>query len=180
MQASVSVEYLGVVHIPQEGISLGVQDEVSPLEPTTVLLLLYVQEAAHTVQPVHVWHAYAITYHLETEGVRQTLQSDGQQGKSRDRVVAETDMEENPSFVYWLNTHKHASTQTEEERDQLTLSSFTCDVIEAEQQTLKPEAELRSSTAARNYRLHSRSARTHISTGQRVETMEDDTMHVND
>lgn len=54
---------------------------------------------------------------------------------------------------------------TQEERHPLVLSSFSCDVIEAEQQTLKPEAELRPSTTAKNYRLHSRSAHTHISTG---------------
>lgn len=76
-------------------------------------------------------------------------------------------MEDKPSFIYCSNTHKH--THTEEERDQLTLSSFSCDVIEAEQQTLKPGAELRPSTTAKNYRLHSRSAHTHISTGHRGE-----------
>lgn len=59
----VCVEHLRVVHVPQESISLCVEDEVSPLETAAVLLLLDVQEATHTVQPVHVRHAAAITYH---------------------------------------------------------------------------------------------------------------------
>lgn len=105
-----------------------------------------------------------------------TTRQEQRQSHSRDRYGGKSIIR---LLVKHTQAHKHASTQTEEERDQLTLSSFTCDVIEAEQQTLKPEAELRSSTAARNYRLHSRSARTHISTSQRVETKEDDTMHVN-
>lgn len=45
-------------------------------------------------------------------------------------------------------------------------------MIEAEQQTSKPEAALRPSTTAKNYRLLSRSAHTHISTGQRRERSE--------
>lgn len=56
-------EYLRVVHVPQQSISLRVQDKVSPLEAAAALLLLDVQEAAHTVEPVHVWHAANITYH---------------------------------------------------------------------------------------------------------------------
>lgn len=76
MQVHVSVEHLRVVHVPQQGISLRVQDKVSPLEAAAVLLLLDVQKAAYTVQPVHVWHAEAITYHWETRKDRQTLQSD--------------------------------------------------------------------------------------------------------
>lgn len=59
----VHVEHLRVVHIPQQRISLRVKDEVSSLEAAAVLLLLDVQEAAHTVQPVHVRHAADITYH---------------------------------------------------------------------------------------------------------------------
>lgn len=57
------VEHLRVVHIPQQCISLRVKDEVSSLEAAAVLLLFDVQEAAHTVQPVHVRHAVDITYH---------------------------------------------------------------------------------------------------------------------
>lgn len=56
-------EHLRIVHVPQQDIPQRVQDKVSPLESTAVLLLLEVQEAAHTVQPVHVRHAAAITYH---------------------------------------------------------------------------------------------------------------------
>lgn len=40
-------------------------------------------------------------------------------------------------------THTCICAEREEERDQLILSSFSCDTIEAEQQTLKPEAERR-------------------------------------
>lgn len=68
-----------------------------------------------------------------------------------------------------VQTHTHTHIEEREERDPLALSSFSCDVIEAEQQTPKPEAELRPSTTAKNYRLHSRSAHTHISTGQKRE-----------
>ena len=57
------MEHLRVVHIPQQSISLRVEDEVSSLEAAAVLLLLDVQEATHTVQPIQVWHAAAITYH---------------------------------------------------------------------------------------------------------------------
>lgn len=63
VQVSVCMEHLRVVHVPQQGISLRVEDEVSPLEATAAFLLLNVQEAAYTVQPIHVRHAYAITYH---------------------------------------------------------------------------------------------------------------------
>lgn len=35
------------------------------------------------------------------------------------------------------NRHKHTCTHTQEGIDPLALSSFSCDVIEAEQQTLK-------------------------------------------
>lgn len=51
------------------------------------------------------------------------------------------------SFTVQVHTHTHTVARacthahTEEERNQLTLSSFSCDVIEAEQKTLKPEAE---------------------------------------
>lgn len=43
------MEHLRVVHVPQQGISLSVQDEVAPLEAAAALLLLDVQEAAHSV-----------------------------------------------------------------------------------------------------------------------------------
>ena len=81
----VCVQHLRVVHIPQQRISLRVEDEVSPLEAAAVLLLLDVQEAAYTVQPVHVRHAAAITYHWR--------RTDGQQEaecKESSRLVGQT------------------------------------------------------------------------------------------
>lgn len=58
------------------------------------------------------------------------------------------------SFSVQAHTRMHARTHAGRNRP-LALSSFSCDVIEAVQQTLKPEAELRPSTTAKNYRLHS-------------------------
>lgn len=63
----VCMEHLRVVHVPQQGISLRVKDEVSPLEAAAGFLLLDVQEAAHTVQPVQVRHAYVTTYHCDQQ-----------------------------------------------------------------------------------------------------------------
>lgn len=148
VQVHVSMEHLRVVHVPQQGISLRVQDKVSPLEAAAVLLLLDVQKAAYTVQPVHVRHAEAITYHWQTRKDRQTLQSAARRGKKRRKshnTDRRTDTEDKPSFIYNSNTHTNSCicAEREEERDQLILSSFSCDMIEAEQQTPKPEAERR-------------------------------------
>lgn len=84
--------------------------------------------------------------------VRWTMRGKGER--------APPDIEDEPAFIYCSNS---TQTDTQEERDQPPLSSFSCDVIEAEQQTPKPEAEPRPSTAAKNYRLHSGSAHFHWS-----------------
>ena len=55
--------YLGVVHVPLQCVALCVQYEVASLEATAALLLLNIQEATHTVLPVHVWHS-AACYHI--------------------------------------------------------------------------------------------------------------------
>lgn len=146
VRVRLSADHLRVVHVPQQGISLRVQDKVSPLEAAAVLILLDVQKAAYTAQPVHVRHGDAITYHWETQMDRQTLQSAAHGGKRRTQShIRQTRRINHHS----LHQHTHTNTNTricaerEEERDQLILSSFSCDTIEAEQQTLKPEAERR-------------------------------------
>lgn len=86
MCVGVSAEHLRVVHVPQKGISLRVQDKVSPLEAAAVLLLLDVQKAAYTVEPVHVRHAEAIAYHWEDRQTdRQTLQSAAQEKETESK-----------------------------------------------------------------------------------------------
>lgn len=62
-------EHLWIVHVPLQDIPLCVEDEISPLEAAAVLLLLDVQEAAHTVQAVQIWHR--CHYHIITETQRQ-------------------------------------------------------------------------------------------------------------
>lgn len=92
----VCVEHLRVVHVPQQSISLRVEDEVSPLEAAAVLLLLDVQEAAYTVQSVHVRHAAAITYHWDTQTDRyKSSQMDNERlnvkgVREGDRLIGQT------------------------------------------------------------------------------------------
>lgn len=81
------VAHLRVVHIPQQGISLRVEDEVSPLEAAAVLLLLDVQEATYTVQPVQVRHAAATTYHWDTQTDRETDRYSSQMNNERQNVT---------------------------------------------------------------------------------------------
>lgn len=52
--------HLGVVHVPEEAVGLGVQDKVPPKELATVLIVLDIQKPTDSVLPVHIRHSWAL------------------------------------------------------------------------------------------------------------------------
>lgn len=86
--------------------------------------------------------------HGKTDRLFSQMHAEARKGE---RVITQTDGRtrriNHHSFITQTHTHTHTNScicaEREEERDQLILSSFPCDMIEAEQQTLKPEAERR-------------------------------------
>lgn len=52
--------HLGVVHVPEKVVGLGVQNEVPPQKLAAVLILLDVQEPTDSVLPIHIRHSWAL------------------------------------------------------------------------------------------------------------------------
>lgn len=52
--------HLGVVHVPEKVVGLGVQNKVPPQKLATVLILLDVQKPTDSVLPIHIRHSWAL------------------------------------------------------------------------------------------------------------------------
>lgn len=57
MSNSEDRHYLGIVHVPQKAIGLGIQDEISSQELPTGLIVLNVQEPTDSVLTIHIRHS---------------------------------------------------------------------------------------------------------------------------
>jgi len=89
--------YLGVVHVPQEAVGLGVQDEIPPQKPAAGLIFLNVQEPADTVLPIHVRHAGLL------------LASPCRGGTGRERWVLCSHSPSSPGSCSCTHSHLHPS-----------------------------------------------------------------------
>lgn len=57
---SQQASHLGIVHVPEEAVGLGVQDKVPPQELATVLIVLDIQKPTDSVLPIHIRHSWAL------------------------------------------------------------------------------------------------------------------------
>lgn len=55
-----AASHLGVVHVPQKVVGLGVQNKVPPQKLATVFILLDVQKPTDSVLPIHIRHSWAL------------------------------------------------------------------------------------------------------------------------
>lgn len=65
--------HLGVVHVPEKVVGLGVQNEVPPQKLATVLILLDVQKPTDSVLPIHIRHSWALFTSPCMAGGREVL-----------------------------------------------------------------------------------------------------------
>lgn len=64
--------HLGIVHVPEEAVGLGIQDKVSPEEFATVLIVFDIQKPTDSVLPIHIRHSWALLTSPCTTGGRET------------------------------------------------------------------------------------------------------------
>lgn len=57
---SPTASHLGIVHVPEKAVGLGVQNKVPPQKLATVLILLDVQKPTNSVLPIHIRHSWAL------------------------------------------------------------------------------------------------------------------------
>lgn len=55
-----AASHLGVVHVPEKVVGLGVQNKVPPQKLATVLMLLDVQKPTDSVLSIHIRHSWAL------------------------------------------------------------------------------------------------------------------------
>lgn len=65
--------HLGVVHVPEKVVGLGVQNEVPSQKLATVLILLDVQKPTDSVLPIHIRHSWALLTSPCMAGGREVL-----------------------------------------------------------------------------------------------------------
>lgn len=70
---SPAASHLGVVHVPEKVVGLGVQNKVPPQKLATVLILLDVQKPTDAVLPIHIRHSWALLTSPCMAGGREAL-----------------------------------------------------------------------------------------------------------
>lgn len=74
---SPTASHLGVVHVPEKAVGLGVQNKVPPQKLATVLILLDVQKPTDSVLPIHIRHSWALLTSPCMAGGREVLVREG-------------------------------------------------------------------------------------------------------
>lgn len=62
--------HLGIVHVPEEAVGLGIQDKVSAEEFATALIVFDIQKPTDSVLPIHIRHSWALLTSPCTTGGR--------------------------------------------------------------------------------------------------------------
>lgn len=68
-----AASHLGVVHVPEKAVGLGIQNEVPPQKLAAVLILLDVQEPTDSVLSIHIRHSWALLTSPCTAGRRELM-----------------------------------------------------------------------------------------------------------
>lgn len=68
-----AASHLGVVHVPEKAVGLGVQNKVPPQKLAAVLILLDVQKPTDSVLSIHIRHSWALLTSPCMAGRREVL-----------------------------------------------------------------------------------------------------------